>query len=95
MNKTVHLGFESGPGARPFNIQWARDVVAQCKAAGVACFVKQMGSNAMERNDRIADVWYYADGSDMETDELHDFHRYQGELARLKLKSREFPGVCV
>lgn len=40
----VIVGGESGPGARPFNIQWARSVVQQCKAAGVACFVKQMGS---------------------------------------------------
>ena len=41
----VIVGGESGPGARPFNTQWARDVIAQCKAAGVACFVKQVGSN--------------------------------------------------
>jgi hypothetical protein len=31
--------------ARPFNIQWARDVIAQCKVAGTACFVKQLGAN--------------------------------------------------
>lgn len=41
----VIVGGESGPKARPFNIQWARDVIAQCRAAKVACFVKQMGSN--------------------------------------------------
>ncbi len=40
----VVVGGEIGPGARPFDVQWARDVVAQCQAAGVACFVKQMGS---------------------------------------------------
>ncbi len=40
----IIVGGESGPGARPFNIQWARDVVEQCKAAGVSCFVKQLGS---------------------------------------------------
>lgn len=38
------VGGESGPGARPFNIQWARDVIAQCKSAGVPCFVKQLGT---------------------------------------------------
>lgn len=38
------VGGESGPGARPFNVQWARDVIAQCKASGVPCFVKQFGS---------------------------------------------------
>ena len=40
----VIVGGESGPKARPFDIAWARSVVAQCKAAGVACFVKQLGA---------------------------------------------------
>jgi len=40
----VIVGGESGPGARPFNIQWARDAIAQCQAAGVAVFVKQLGA---------------------------------------------------
>lgn len=31
--------------ARPFNIEWARQTIEQCKAAKVACFVKQCGSN--------------------------------------------------
>lgn len=38
------VGGESGPKARPFDVAWARSVVAQCKAAGVACFVKQLGA---------------------------------------------------
>ena len=41
----VIVGGESGPHARPCNIEWIRSIVAQCKAAGVACFVKQLGSN--------------------------------------------------
>lgn len=41
----VIVGGESGPGARPMQIEWARSLVSQCKAAGVACFVKQLGSN--------------------------------------------------
>lgn len=41
----VIIGGESGPRARPFNINWARDVIRQCKSAGVACFVKQIGAN--------------------------------------------------
>lgn len=40
----VIVGGESGPSARPFDAAWARETVAQCKSAGVACFVKQMGS---------------------------------------------------
>ncbi len=40
----IIAGGESGPGARPCNIEWIRSIIAQCKAAGVACFVKQLGS---------------------------------------------------
>jgi protein gp37 len=40
----VIVGGESGPGARPCNVEWIRDIVRQCKAAGVPCFVKQLGA---------------------------------------------------
>lgn len=40
----VVVGGESGPRARPLNIDWARSIIAQCKSAGVACFVKQIGA---------------------------------------------------
>lgn len=40
----VIVGGESGPGARPFALEWARSIVAQCKSAGVSVFVKQLGS---------------------------------------------------
>lgn len=40
----VIVGGESGPGSRPFDVKWARHAVYQCRQAGVACFVKQMGS---------------------------------------------------
>lgn len=43
----VIVGGESGPGARPFDLAWARRIVRQCRAAGVAVFVKQMGDNAI------------------------------------------------
>lgn len=35
------FGAESGPGARPCDDEWIRDGIAQCRAAGVAPFVKQ------------------------------------------------------
>ncbi len=41
----VIVGGESGPGARPLDIAWARSAVKQCKAADVPCFVKQLGAN--------------------------------------------------
>ncbi|HLK54380.1 MAG TPA: phage Gp37/Gp68 family protein, partial [Candidatus Angelobacter sp.] len=40
----VVAGGESGPGARPFNIEWARLIVSQCHASGVPVFVKQLGA---------------------------------------------------
>jgi len=38
----VICGGESGPGARPMNEEWTRDLVRQCRAAGVPVFVKQI-----------------------------------------------------
>lgn len=49
----IIVGGESGPGARPFDIQWARNTIAQCKAAGVACFVKQFGAKPHSAADHI------------------------------------------
>lgn len=40
----IICGGESGAGARPFAIDWARETIQQCKVAGVACFVKQLGT---------------------------------------------------
>lgn len=40
----VIVGGESGPGARPCDLEWVRSIVQQCEAAGVSCFVKQMGT---------------------------------------------------
>jgi protein gp37 len=40
----VVVGGESGPKARPFDIAWACSTVAACRAAGVPCFVKQLGA---------------------------------------------------
>ena len=38
------IGGESGPQARLMDIAWARSLVAQCRAAGVTPFCKQLGS---------------------------------------------------
>lgn len=43
----VICGGESGARARPFDLAWARSLRDQCKAAGVAFFMKQLGSNAI------------------------------------------------
>ena len=43
----VIVGGESGSGARPFDLAWARSILQQCQAAGVACFMKQLGAKPM------------------------------------------------
>lgn len=57
----IIVGGESGPGARPFEVAWARSVLAQCKAAGVACFVKQLGAwvrgNHLEFGEGVVHRW--------------------------------------
>lgn len=42
----IIVGGESGPNARPCKVEWIRSIVKQCQAAGVPCFVKQLGANA-------------------------------------------------
>lgn len=37
------VGGESGPKARPFDLMWARRTIADCRAAAVPVFVKQLG----------------------------------------------------
>ncbi len=41
----VICGGESGPKARPCHVEWIDDIVQQCHAARVPCFVKQLGAN--------------------------------------------------
>lgn len=44
----IIVGGESGPGARPFCVSWARETIADCKEAGVPVFVKQLGARVFE-----------------------------------------------
>ena len=44
------IGGESGPGARPFNLDWLRSTIQQFKEAGVPLFVKQMGARPVSDN---------------------------------------------
>src|SRR6185437_14197561 len=48
----VICGGESGPEARPFNIDWARSLRDQCRAAGVSFFLKQFGSHVIQDGER-------------------------------------------
>jgi len=51
-------GGESGPGARPMQIEWLADIVAQCHDAGIATFVKQDSGPRAGKQGRIPDdLW--------------------------------------
>lgn len=42
------VGGESGQKARPFDLEWARSAIRQCREAGVPVFMKQLGSKPYE-----------------------------------------------
>jgi protein gp37 len=46
-------GGESGTGARPFQIEWARSLVAECAAAATPIFVQRLGGNPFEGGRRL------------------------------------------
>lgn len=43
----VIIGGESGPNARPCNIEWVRSLARQCREAGVRCHLKQLGAHVL------------------------------------------------
>jgi len=49
----VIVGGESGPGARPMDVQWVLDIRAQCRAAGVPFFFKQWGGFNKKKSGRL------------------------------------------
>ena len=95
----VIIGGESGPGARPCDVAWIRDIIRQCKTAGVPCFVKQLGAYVADRND--AGFEGVINGDDRKTswphvlyDEVeHDIRgyreEYQGAPVRVRLHDRK------
>jgi protein gp37 len=44
----VIVGGESGPGSRPFDLQWARRILADCAKAGTPAFFKQAGARPFD-----------------------------------------------
>jgi protein gp37 len=50
----VICGGESGGRARPFDLAWARSLRDQCKSAGVAFFMKQLGDNPVQQVARFS-----------------------------------------
>lgn len=50
----VITGGESGPGARPYDVRWARRLIEHGSSLGVAVFVKQLGACASDAQNGLA-----------------------------------------
>lgn len=57
----VIVGGESGPGARPMRLEWAREVRDQCQDGGVAFFFKQWGGLRPKSGGRTLDDREWSD----------------------------------
>lgn len=51
----VIVGGESGPGARPLQVDWVMDIKQQCRTQDVPFFFKQWGGVQKKKNGRILD----------------------------------------
>ncbi len=97
----VVVGGESGPGARPFSIDWAVDIVDQCARAGVAVFVKQLGKRAVCANVNLYDfpetTRLLGHGEGAASARIKFRHPKGGDPAEWPepLRVREFPAVSL
>jgi protein gp37 len=84
----VIIGGESGPRARPYDLEWGRNIIAQCKAANVPVFHKQIGSHPVDSARPCAPVDHPL--------RLKPAHRKGGNPMEwpAELRVREFPVVA-
>jgi len=87
----IITGGESGSKARPYDLAWARSVVEQCRAAGIAPFVKQLGSNAHDSARSIVGGW--CPGDPAPNTRVHGISGKAHDLAEwpVGLRVQEFP----
>lgn len=91
----VIQGGESGGGARPFDVAWARSLKEQCRNASVAYFLKQLGANVRDRNDagfdgQDGDAWDVAGDYDRVEHDVDGYREeYQGAPVRVRLNDRK------
>jgi protein gp37 len=84
----VIIGGESGPDARPCNVAWIREIMRQCRAAGVPVFVKQLGSRPWQPFK-----WELKTGTSVEAQAITLKDHKGGDPAEWPkdLRVREFP----
>jgi protein gp37 len=95
----VIIGGESGAGARPFDLAWARSLVWQCRNGGRSIqptpFVKQLGACASDPVNGIAGAHLrvHSDAEALISRRLRDSHGGDPAEWPLDLRVREFPEV--
>jgi protein gp37 len=86
------IGGESGPKARPCDVAWIRSLVTQCREAGTACFVKQLGAKPVQPDPRVRDMrrpgWMGTTTLDLRDKKGGDIEEFPADL-----RVREFPEV--
>ncbi|MGD0158367.1 MAG: phage Gp37/Gp68 family protein [Terracidiphilus sp.] len=80
----VIIGGETGPNARSMDTVWAKSIIEQCRAQGVAPWMKQLGKQPSENGETLTVP--DANGSNAE-----NMDRWPDTLAALKV--RELPKV--
>lgn len=58
----IIVGGESGPGARPFALEWAQRTIDACREAWVEVFCKQLGAHVVSEARRIDGEWAWRAG---------------------------------
>ncbi len=97
----VIVGGESGHGARPFDLRWARDIKTQCARTGVAFFFKQAGTYVVGDTHERSEEFGYPGTYGVPLDGLDDRGRWRlkmfdskgGDLSEIPadLRIREMP----
>lgn len=88
----VICGGESGPGARPCNIEWIRSIVRQCAVANVPCFVKQVGALAFDGHSLHKQIHHHSTDGNLY---LHLADRKGGDPEEWPedIRCRQYPEV--
>jgi protein gp37 len=90
----IVCGGESGHGARPFDVEWARSTIDQCAGTKTACYVKQMGAKPIETEPDDGPEWPVVlkhDNAGRVVPVLHDKAGADWDEWPDDLKVREFP----
>lgn len=93
----VIVGGESGPGSRPFDVEWVRSIVKQCQTAKVPVFCKQLGAHPRSSGIQVPGE-YFPSHVRLEDDRRGGFRvhlrdRMGGAIEEFPedLRIREFP----